>query len=105
MLIFQNIMYYWVCYECVKMLNVFGIQPTIRSDISRWSSELDSLFKFFTDQHANELQHKEEAIRVLDILLNKTAHSSYFTKLPPHGIKQKFININKPILYLVILNG
>jgi len=101
MLIFQNIMYYWVCYECVKMLKVFGIQPTIRSDISNWSSELDSLFKYFSNTQDDE--HKNAAISLLDILLTKTAHSSYFTKLPPFGVRQKFVHIDKPILYLVIL--
>ena len=100
MLIFQNIMYYWVCYECVKMLNVFGIQPTIRSDISNWSSELDSLFKYFSN--TQEEEHKDAAIRLLDILLNRTAHSSYFNKLY-FGRQQKFVHIDKPILYLVIL--
>ena len=102
MLIFQNIMYHWVCYECVKMLNVFGIQPTIRSDISNWSPDLDYLFKYFSNINANEEEHKKKATSMLHILLNSTAHSSYFSKLH-FGKKQKFIHIDKPILYLVVL--
>ena len=101
-LIFQNIMYHWVCYECVKMLNVFGIQPTIRSDISNWSQDLDCLFKYFSNINANEEEHKKKATSMLHILLNSTAHSSYFSKLH-FGKKQKFVHIDKPILYLVVL--
>ena len=102
MLIFQNIMYHWVCYECVKMLYVFGIQPTIRSDISTWSPHLDSLFKYFSNMNASEEEHKKEATDILEILLNSTAHSSYFSKLH-FGKKKKFLHIDKPILYLVVL--
>ena len=39
---------------------------------------------------------------MLHILLNSTAHSSYFSKLH-FGKKQKFVHIDKPILYLVVL--
>lgn len=80
MLIFQNFMHSWVCYECVQMLYVFGrIQPRIRSDISDWSSDLNSLFKFISDKQANE-QHKTTANNVLALLLNKnkTDHTSNF---------------------------
>ena len=101
-LFFQNIMYHWVCYECVKMLYVFGIQPTIRSDIFKWSPELDSLFKYFSNMNANDEEQKKEASNMLDILLNSTAHSSYFNKLP-FGKKTKLVHIDKPILYLVVL--
>ena len=95
-------MYHWVCYECVKMLYVFGIQPTIRSDISTWSPHLDSLFKYFSNMNASEEEHKKEATDILEILLNTTAHSSYFSKLH-FGKKKKFLHIDKPILYLVVL--
>ena len=101
MLIFQNFMHSWVCYECVKILYVFGIQPKIRSDISDWSTELDSLFKFFLDKQAN-VHHKQEANKLLDCILTKTAHTSYFSKLH-FGSKQKFVHYEKPILFLVIL--
>jgi hypothetical protein len=101
-LFFQNIMYHWVCYECVKMLYVFGIQPTIRSDISTWSPELDFLFEYFSNMNANDEEQKKEATNILDILLNSTAHSSYFNKLP-FGKKTKLVHIDKPILYLVVL--
>ena len=84
------------------MLYVFGIQPTIRSDISTWSSELDSLFKYFSNMNANNEEQKNEATNILEILLNSTAHSSYFNKLP-FGKKTKLVHIDKPILYLVVL--
>jgi hypothetical protein len=94
-------MHSWVCYECVKILYVFGIQPKIRSDISDWSTGLDSLFKFFSDKKAN-MQHKQVANNLLDCILTKTAHTAYFSKLH-FGSKQKFVHYEKPILFLVIL--
>lgn len=101
MLIFQNYMHSWVCYECVKILNFFGLQPKIRSDIKNWSTELDALFKFFSDKQGNN-NHKKVANEVLDLIINKTAHSAYFQKIK-FGSIQKFQHLDKPILYLVIM--
>lgn len=101
MLIFQNYMHSWVCYECVKILYFFGLQPKIRSDLNNWSPELNDLFTFFSDKQGNN-NKKQDANDVLDIIINKTAHSAYFNKLN-FGSMQKFHHIDKPILYLVIM--
>ena len=101
MLIFQSYMHSWVCYECVKILYFFGLQPKIRSDIEIWSPQLDALFKFFSDKQEYN-NHKDVANDVLEILINKTAHTAYFSKLK-FGSIQKFHHLDKPILYLVIM--
>jgi hypothetical protein len=41
--------------------------------------------------------------RVLDILLNKTAHNSTSEKIILFGSKQKFMHLNNTTLYLVVL--
>lgn len=102
MLIFQNYMHSWVCYECVKILNFFGLQPKIRSDLNNWSPQLNILFAFFSDKQGNNDDHKSDASDVLEIIINKTAHSAYFNKLN-FGRMQKFHHFDKPILYLVIM--
>ena len=39
-LVFQDFIQSWVGYELVKVLNVFGLQPKIRSDLATWSPDL-----------------------------------------------------------------
>jgi hypothetical protein len=73
MLIFQKFIHSWLCYELVKVLYVFGIQPQIRSDISGWPQELHTAFNYLNNkQH----KHKETALKVLGILFDKTEHNN-----------------------------
>jgi hypothetical protein len=100
-LVFQQFMYSWVCYECVKLLAVFGIQPTIRDDIAGWSSELNDLFKYFTNKNSNEnLQTSAET--TLEILMSKTDHCGIFGK-HSFGTKLYLKKSSNPVLPLVIL--
>ncbi len=99
MLIFQQFIHSWLCYDLVKVLYVFGLQPQIRSDISGWSQELHTAFDYLNNkQH----KHKETALKVLDILSNKTKHISFFDNII-FGSKQKFNNMKNPTLCLVML--
>jgi hypothetical protein len=75
MLIFQQFIHSWLCYELVKVLYVFGLLPQIRSGISGWTQELHAAFNYLNNkQH----KHKETALKVHDILFDKTKHNSYF---------------------------
>jgi hypothetical protein len=99
MLIFQQYIHSWLCYELVKVLYVFGLQPQIRSNISGWSQELHAAFDYLNNkQH----EHKETELKVLDILFDKTKHNSYFDKIIL-GNKHKFKNMKNPTLCLVML--
>jgi hypothetical protein len=99
-LIFQQFIHSWVCYELVKVLHMFSLQPKIRSDIAKWSPELHKTFNYFADKKISE--YKEDAMDVLDILLNKTDHNSYFGKCV-FGSKNYICQFNNPTLYLVVL--
>jgi hypothetical protein len=79
MLIFQQFIHSWLCYELVKALYVFGLQPQIRSEISDWSQELHTLFDYLNNKQHE--QHKVIALKVLDTLFDKTKHNSYFKKI------------------------
>jgi hypothetical protein len=99
MLIFQQFIHSWLCYELVKVLYVFGLQLQIRSIISGWSHELHAVFDYLNNkQH----KHKEMALKVLDILFDKTKHNSYFDKIILES-KQNFKNMKNPTLCLVML--
>jgi hypothetical protein len=100
MLIFQQFIHSWLCYELVKVLYVFGLQPQIRSDISNWSQELHHAFDYFNNKKHEE--HKVLALKVLDTLFDITEHDSYFDKIN-FGSKQKFRHMKNPTLYLVVL--
>ena len=101
MLIFQSFMHSWVCYECLKVLSVFGLQPTIRADIGSWSPQLRDLFTFYSDKTKN-VDCQIGAAKAVDLLFDSTDHSSYFGK-HSFGSKTKFDTSIDPILYLVVL--
>jgi hypothetical protein len=84
----------------VKVLNVFGLQPKIRSDLQDWSPDLFATFSYLSNR--SDEQHKRTAIKTLDLLFDKTEHNSYFNKLN-FGIKEKFKTLSNSSLYLLIL--
>jgi hypothetical protein len=100
--IFHQFIHYWIHYECVKVLVVFGIQPTIRSDIESWSSELHAVLMYFTSKTENSV-YKVKALQVLETLFDNTDHNGYFNKVNI-GSKQRFNHDPNPILNLVILS-
>ena len=60
-LVFQEFIQSWVGYELVKVLNVFGLQPNIRSDLAHWSPDLFATFSYLRNRSNN--QHKRKAIQ------------------------------------------
>jgi hypothetical protein len=99
-LVFQEFIQSWVGYELVKVLNVFGLQPKIRSDLANWSPDLFATFTYLSNRTNN--QHKDKATKTLDLLFDQTEHNSYFGKLN-FGSKEKFKTLNNSSLYLLIL--
>jgi hypothetical protein len=79
----------WNGYELVKVLHVFGLQPTVRKDINEWSEDLFKTFAYLSNK--NNEEYKENTLRVLGILFKKTNHNSYFTKLNSGTLKIKNI--------------
>jgi hypothetical protein len=45
-LVFQDFIQSWVGYKLVKVLNVFGLQPKIRSYLATWSPHLFAMFTY-----------------------------------------------------------
>ena len=60
-LVFQEFIQSWVGYELVKVLNVFGLQPNIRSDLADWSPDFFATFSYLSNRSDN--QHKRKAIQ------------------------------------------
>ena len=83
----------------MKVLNVFGLQPTIRSDLEDWSPDLFATFSYLSNRND---RHKHKAIKTLDLLFDQTEHNSYFSKLN-FGSKEKFKTLSNSSLYLLIL--
>ena len=54
-LLSQEFMHLWVGYELVKILRVFGLQPTcIRADLKSWSKDLYDFFMYFSDKKKSQ---------------------------------------------------
>jgi hypothetical protein len=49
-LLFQESIQSWVGYELVKVLNVFGQQPKIRTDLADWSPDLFAMFTYLSNR-------------------------------------------------------
>ena len=99
---FQEFIQSWVGYELVKVLNVFGLQPKIRSDLEAWSPDLFATFSYLCNRTTSNDQHKKKAFKILDLIFDETEHNSYFVKLN-FGSKEKFKTATNSSLYLLIL--
>ena len=100
-LVFQDFIQSWVGYELVKVLNVFALQPKIRSDLATWPPDLFATITYYLSNRSND-RHKDKATKMLDLLFDQTEHNSYFGKLNFES-KEKFKTMNKSSLYLLIL--
>lgn len=99
-LLFHELMHSWVAYEILKVLIIYGLQPTIlNSNLNKWSEDLYDVFKYVVTR--NE-RHKKNADRVLEILLNAKLHCGHFTK-SNFGTKSAFLKMENATLSLVIL--
>jgi hypothetical protein len=100
-LLFQELIQSWVGYEfLVEVLNVFGLQPKIRTDLADWAPDLFATFTYLTNR--TKIEYKDKAYKMVDNLFDQTKHSSYFSKLN-FGSKEKFKTLNNSSLYLLIL--
>jgi hypothetical protein len=77
MLTFHQFIHSWLCYELVKVLYVYGLQPQIRSDISDWSQELQTMLDYFNDK---QQEYKEMGLKVLDTLFDKPSITATLIK-------------------------
>jgi hypothetical protein len=101
-LIFQEFMQMWVGYELVKVLRIFGLQPTcIREDLKSWSPDLYYFFMYFNDKKKYENREKHTQ-QILDVLFVKTDHNGHFSAIK-FGGKSNIEKMKHKILFLVIL--
>jgi hypothetical protein len=52
-LVFQDFIQSQVGYKLVKVLNVFGLQPKIRSDLATWSPDLFATFTYYLSNRSS----------------------------------------------------
>jgi hypothetical protein len=101
-LLFHEFMHLWVGYELVKVLRVFGLQPTcIREEVKSWSTDLYDFFMYFSDKKGNQ-DMEENALRILNVILTRTEHDGHFTSIR-FGGKSHIEKLRNNILFLVVL--
>ena len=98
--LFQDLIHSWVGYELVKVLQSFGLTPTIRPELETWSPDLFLVFTYIGDKKREKC--KEDADQMLTILFSSILHNSYFTKLS-FGSRAYFEKMPNAILPLVVL--
>ena len=99
-LLFHELMHSWVAYEILKVLIIYGLQPTtLNSNLNKWSEDLYDVFKYVMTRN---IKHKKNADRVLDVLFNAKLHCGHFTK-STFGTKSAFLKMENATLTLVIL--
>ena len=57
-LVFQDFIHSLVGYELVKVLNLFGLQPKIRSDLATWSPDLFATITYYLSNRSNDRQRQ-----------------------------------------------
>jgi len=100
-LVFQDFIQSWVGYKLVKVLNVFGLQSKIRSDLATWSPDLFATFTYYLNlSNRSNDQHKDKATntKTVDLLFDQTENNSYFGKLN-FGSKENFKTMNNSSLH------
>jgi len=99
-LLFHELMHSWVAYEILKVLTIYGLQPTtVNKSLSKWSPDLYDVFTYITTRKQN---HKTNAERILGLLMQDKMHNGHFTK-SPFGSKTLFLKQHNATLSLVIL--
>jgi hypothetical protein len=101
-LLFHEFIQSWVGYELVKVLVMFGLQPTrLKTKLKDWSKDLHDIF-FYMITKKPDL--KKRANDILEVLFDKdkTLHSGHWTRVQ-FGTKSNFFERNNGILSLVVL--
>ncbi len=98
-LLFHEFIQSWVGHELVKVLVVFGLQPTrLNISLKEWSKDLHDIFSYMlTKKPELNVRAKE----ILKVHFNKTLHNGHW-KHVQFGTKKK-IQRNNGILCLVVL--
>jgi hypothetical protein len=56
-------------------MNVFGLQPKIRTDLADWAPDLFTTFTYLTNMTKNE--YKDKTYKIVDKLFDRFEHRSY----------------------------
>ena len=99
-LLFHELMHSWVAYEILKVLIIYGLQPTtLNKNLNKWSEDLYDVFTYVITRNQT---HKQNAERLLDSLLNAKLHNGHFTK-SNFGTRSAFLKMENGTLSLVII--
>jgi hypothetical protein len=99
-LLFHKFIESWVGYELVKVLVMFGLQPThLNSSLKEWSQDLHDIF---INMQTKKPELKGRATEILDVLFNNTVHSGHWSHVQ-FGMKKKIFQQSNGTLSLVVL--
>jgi hypothetical protein len=81
LLVYNELMHAWVTYELVQVLHIYGLAPSVRSNLKDASLvffKIETFLRDRTNQDANDSKHAEAMIKRL---FADTEHSAIFKKI------------------------
>jgi hypothetical protein len=85
-LLYHEFIQSWVGYELVKVLVVFGLQPThLNNSLKEWSKDFHDIFSYMLTKKP---ELKGRANEILNVLFHKTLHNGHW-KHVQFGTKKK----------------
>ncbi len=99
-MLFHKFIQSWVGYELVKVLVLFGLQPTkLNPNLKNWSPDLHDIFSYMLTK---KLELKDRADQILKVLFGNTLHTGHWTKIQ-FGSSKKIVERDNGILSLLVL--
>jgi hypothetical protein len=101
-LLFHEFIQSWLGYEFVKVLVIFGLQPThLNNSLKDWFKDLHDIFSYMTTKKPDLRKRAHEILKVL-FDKDKTQHNGHWTRVQ-FGTKSRFFDRPNGILSLVVL--
>ncbi len=80
-LVYNEFMQAWVTYELVQVLHVYGLMPSVRSNIKNVSLDLFTIETFLRDRTMQQEGDSEKAAALMQRLFGETEHSAIFRQM------------------------
>ena len=80
-LVYNEFMQAWVTYELVQVLHVYGLTPSVRSDIKNASLDLFTIETFLRDRTTQQEGDSEYAAALIQRLFDKKEYNTIFRQM------------------------
>ena len=79
--VYNELMQAWVIYELVQVLHIYGLTPTVRSDLGNNSESLSKIASYLRDKTKLDNDSKGKVEKMIQKLFAETEHSAMFKQM------------------------